>query len=168
MALTEHLSNKEWAEHASVTTYRTWLENGAYSALLFDGSLLQITYDFAGPQLIAHRLAWVPCPFIIDLQRLQEESPIEVLDLYTAGKPVDVVLRTSIRFDYDTEGAGPGHPAAHMSIDSAECRIACAAALRLGYFVDFVFRNFYPEFWRAQEYLGRISRKGMGSPHGNS
>jgi len=155
----------ESREPESVATYRAWLEAGAYSALLFDGALLQVTYDFVGHHLIAHRLAWVPCPFMVDLELLQLESPLEIVDLYAAGNAVDVVLRTTIRFDYDIEGGGNAdHPAAHLSVNSSECRIACAAPLRLGHFVDFVFRNFYPDFWRAHPYLGGLSRKAWG-PH---
>jgi hypothetical protein len=149
-------------EHTSIMNYRAWLSTGAYSALLFDGSLLQLTYDFEGRELVAHRLAWVPCPFRIDLELLLVESPIEVVELYAEGAANDVLLRTTIRFDYDALRARRNHPAAHLSINSAECRIACAAPLRLGHFVDFVFRHFYPDYWRAHPYLGGISRKAWG------
>src|SRR5947209_6508147 len=68
----------------SLGTYRAWLESGAYSALLFDGALLQLSYDFAGNQLIGHRLAWIPCPLGLDQDLLQSEPALEVFDLYAA------------------------------------------------------------------------------------
>jgi hypothetical protein len=149
-------------DHTTLSQYQTWLADGAYSALLFDGSLLQLTFDFAGHQLVGHRLAWVPCPFAVDLDLLLVESPTEVMDLYADGSPHDVALKTIIRFDYDIARAAPDHPAAHLSINSTECRIACSAPLRLSHFVDFVFRNFYPDYWSVHPYLASLSRVGWG------
>ena len=148
----------------SLYQYRAWLEAGQYSALLFDGAMLQVSYDFVGHALVAHRLAWVPSPFSMDPELLEVFPLLEVFDTYAEGKPGDVVLHTTVRFDFDLERALPNHPAAHMSINSAECRIPCAAPLRLGHFIDFVFRNFYPVIWRAHPYLDSVSRTAWG-PH---
>jgi len=142
--------------------YRSWLENGAYSALLFDGALLQITYRFAGRTLIEHRLAWVPSPFAMDLELLNNESPVDVFDMYAAGPSSDVELKTPIHFDFDPARAADDHPTTHVSLNSSDCRIACAAPLRLGHFVEFVFRNFYPDVWGAHKYLHDLSREPWG------
>src|SRR5438552_13664684 len=83
----------------SVSVYRSWIETGQYSALLYDGALLQISYEFAGNQLIAHRLAWVPCPVGIDEQLLQDEPAVEVFDLF-ATDVANVMLRAMLRFDF--------------------------------------------------------------------
>jgi hypothetical protein len=104
-------------------------------------------------------VAWVPCPFELDPILLEEESPLDVVDLYLDEPPQNVRLKTPIRFDYDIERAEPGHPAAHMSINASDCRIACMAPLRLGHFIDFVFRNFYPDVWGTHRYLRRLSKK---------
>lgn len=152
------------SEPPSLLGYRTWLESGAYSALLNDGALLQMTYDFVGHSLVAHRLPWVPCPFKIDADLLQHEAPVDVIDVYAAGKPEDVILRSAIRFDYDIDRATEEHPAAHVSINSSACRVACAAPMRLDHFVDFVFRNFYPEIWRENPFFEGMSRSAWG-PH---
>lgn len=149
----------EERDRHSLDVYRGWLEAAAYSALLFDGSLLQVTYDFSGRELTAHRLAWVPCPFAIDPELLQVGSPLEVIDMYADGGPGDIELRTPIRFDFDLERAVEDHPATHMTLNSSSCRLACAAPLRLGHFTDFVFRNFYPDLWRAHPFFNGLSRR---------
>jgi hypothetical protein len=154
----------EFREPPSFAGYRAWVANGDFSALLYDGALLQVSYDFVGTVLVAHRLSWVPCPFLVDEELLQVEPVLDVLDLYAGGSPADVVLKTAVRFDFDADRAAPNHPAAHMTINAAHCRIACAAPLRLGHFIDFIFRNFYPDLWQAHPYLGTISRKPWG-PH---
>lgn len=62
-----------------------------------------------------------------------------------------MILHSAIRFDFDFDpgSAAPGHPAAHLTINSADCRIACAAPMHIGRFTDFIFRNFYPDLWKA-------------------
>ena len=55
-----------------------------------------------------------------------------------------VLLRSPLRFDYDQSAAREGHPAAHFSVNSPECRIACVAPVHPYRFIDFVFRHFYP------------------------
>ena len=53
------LSNRD---HPSVSQYLAWLTSGAYTVILFDGSLLQLTYDIAAGVISGHRLAYIPCP----------------------------------------------------------------------------------------------------------
>lgn len=136
--------------------YRAWVASGAYSALLPDGALLQISYDFEGDELVAHRLAYVPCPFEVDPYLLQEEPVTDVIDMYASqhGAVEALVLQTTVRFDYDINQAKPGHPAAHLTLNASDCRLACAGPLRLGHFISFVFRNFYPQVW--QEHATRF------------
>lgn len=140
----------------SLRQYLHWLTSSHYSALLFDGSLLQISYRFVGSDLVAHRLGFVPCPFEVDPELLQIGTPAEVMAEYESGTPHDVLLRSSVRFDFDLEGAGEGHPASHLTINGSDCRVACMAPLRLGRFVRFVFEHFYPRMWQAHPYLGKV------------
>ena len=134
--------------HATIEQYFRWLERGDYSAVLPDASLLQITYDIADRQVAAHRLAYVPCPTIVDQRWLQEgESIGDVVRAYLGSDPSAVVLRSPVRFDYDPIAAGGFHPAAHLSINAESCRIACVAPLHPYRFIDFVFRHFYPQLW---------------------
>lgn len=135
--------------HPSIQQYRRWVEVGSYSAVLPDASLLQLTYKIAGGQIAGHRLAYIPCPFQIDSAYLLEGEPIlDVVDLY---RDQDPLMRSPLRFDFDPEAAKPGHPAAHLTINGMECRIACVAPIHPLRFVDFIFRHFYPTLWAAHD-----------------
>ncbi|MEU8319749.1 DUF2290 domain-containing protein [Nonomuraea sp. NPDC048881] len=137
-------------QHATIKQYRHWLRNGMYSALLYDASILQITYTVSDGKVIGHRLAYVPCPFDIDQDLLRSGEPVDdIIGLY--DRAADVALRSPVRFDYDPATARAGHPAAHLTINSPDCRIACVAPLHVQRFVDFVFRHFYQSLWKAHQ-----------------
>ncbi|MBO1286142.1 MULTISPECIES: DUF2290 domain-containing protein [Streptomyces] len=129
--------------------YRRWAQAGAYSALLFDGALLQITYEIEEGAIAGHRLAYVPCPYRVDSELVRQDPIIDVIDLHIETEPTNMILHSAIRFDFDPGSAAPGHPAAHLTINSADCRIACAAPMHIGRFTDFIFRHFYPDLWKA-------------------
>lgn len=135
--------------HPGINQYLAWIETGAYSAVLYDGSLLQFTYDVLAGHVMSHRLAYVPCPFAVDLDLLRSgEAIADVIALY---RDSDVLLRSPIRFDYDPAASRSGHPAAHMTINGSDCRIACVAPIHPLRFTDFVFRHFYRDQWLAHE-----------------
>jgi hypothetical protein len=97
--------------------------------------------DLVGSDIVAHRLAYIPCPFIVDTEFLEEGDPIdEVVGMYVELS--DVALRSPIRFDYDLLAAKENHPTAHLTLNSADCRIACVAPMHVLRFVDFTFRHF--------------------------
>jgi hypothetical protein len=153
--------------HPSVLDYRHWVSNGQYSALLADGAVLQLTYDFSGHLLVGHRLAYVPCPYnFTDLN--MPLDPADLLDLYDDCRVTDIVLASAIRFDFDPRSRSHEnsrwthtHPDSHLTINSISCRIPCAAPLRLGTFIEFVFKHFYPHWWASHKYLRYLSRDGL-------
>lgn len=148
-------------EHPTIDQYLAWVNAGAYSAILFDGSLLQLTYDLADGQLSGHRLAYIPCPYDVDLTMLGSGEPLaDVIELY---RLTDAVLRSPLRFDFDSDAAHEGHPAVHLTMNTAACRIACVAPLHVLRFVDFVFRQFYPDLWVAHRpFFSQAVRKHIG------
>lgn len=145
---------------SGLSDYRDWVGSSQYSAILNDGSLLQITYDIGGGILIGHRLAYVPCPLPLEAAMLREEPMLDVIETYSECGLDELRLGGMIRFDYDPDNQAAGHPAAHLTLNSAHCRIACAGPLRLGRFVEFVFKHFYPETWGAHPFLGRLAGSG--------
>ncbi len=151
-------------QHGTIEQYLHWVTTGAYSAVLLDASLLQITYDLIGSDIVAHRLAYTPCPFIVDTELLEEGNPIdEVVGMYVELS--DVALRSPIRFDYDLRAAKGNHPAAHLTLNSADCRIACVAPMHVLRFVDFIFRHFYPALWNAHSpFFDAAAWRHMGTP----
>jgi hypothetical protein len=138
--------------HATVGQYLDWVSNGHYSLLLTDASLLQMSYQFDGAEVTGHRLAYVPCPVRIDKELLAAgESVADIVDAQLSdGSDSTIQLQSVIRFDYAPGDAGGAHPAAHLTLNSTACRIACVAALHPYRFMDFVFRNFYPALHASQ------------------
>lgn len=131
----------ETFEHPTIDQYATWLTNGDYSALLYDGSLIQISYGVEDGEVSRHRLAYFPCPYDLDRDLLKQGMP--VADAVALRRGSDAVLRSPIRFDFDRQAAAPGHPASHFTINGTDCRIACVAPLHVMRFLDFIFRHFH-------------------------
>ncbi len=135
----------------SIAEYRGFVESEAYSAILRDGSLLHLSYDFRDSKVIGHRLLYYPCPFVIDPE-FSDEPILDVLEY--CCNDLDVFrLRSPVRFDFDQLRAEPGHPASHVHFQHEECRMPVIAPLSVGRFVEFVFRNFYPHWWAEHEFL---------------
>lgn len=133
-------------QHINSKQYLSWLLAGHYSCILFDGSLLQMTYHMDGDQVVKHRLAYVPCPWDIDRSLLDTGLSLEeVLELHESSP---IAMRSAVRFDLDFEAATASHPASHLTFNSVDCRIACTAPLHPLRFSTFVFKNFYSVHWR--------------------
>ncbi|MDE0066256.1 MAG: DUF2290 domain-containing protein [Acidimicrobiaceae bacterium] len=150
-------------EHPTIDQYVTWLVNGDYSALFFDGSLIQITYGVTGGEVSRHRLAYFPCPYVLDRELLGQG--MSVADAVELCRNSDAVLRSPIRFDFDSQSAAPGHPASHVTINGVDCRIACIAPLHVMRFLDFVFRHFYAQLHSAhRSFFGSSHSEHIGPP----
>lgn len=150
-------------KHATIAQYLEWAKASAYSAVLMDGSLLQLTYDFDDGKVSRHRLAYIPCPFVVDTELLLEIPFIDVIESYADSPDTEVALKSHVRFDFDQKAAKPGHPAAHLTINSPDCRIACAAPIHPHQFADFVFRHFYPEYRAVHsDYFDPAARTRLG------
>src|SRR5260370_23887527 len=80
---------------------------------------------------------------------VRTDPVLDLIDLYVDAEPTGMVLRSSLRFDLDLAAARTGHPAAHLTINSSNCRIACTAPMHVLRFIDFIFRHFYPDIWVA-------------------
>src|SRR5690606_23090790 len=110
-------------------------------------------------EIVGHRLAYVPCPFRIDQELLLEGIPVaDVIEEYidTKEEIQKISLKSAVRFDFDPFSAKPGHTAAHMTVNSSDCRIACVAPLHALRFVDFVFRIFYSGLHHAhRDFFGK-------------
>jgi len=148
----------------TIETYLAWIESRQYSAVLFDGSLLQLTFDFRGQALAGHRLVYIPCPFLIiaeDAELLRTEPILDVIDMYRARGEACLRLRTPIRFDFDPDAADDQHPASHVTLNGQACRIPACGPLSLGYFIELVFRHLYPEIWIVHDFLANTPRQAL-------
>jgi hypothetical protein len=146
-------------DHHSIENWAHWVESGAYTAMLFDGSLLQVSFDLDGEEIVGHRLAYVPCPFNDSAEVLQE-LPLDGVIEYYKGDAEALQLKTAIRFDYAPGDAAEGHPATHLTINNADTRIACAGPLSFERFINFIFLNFYPDLTDVISYFASLPRPG--------
>ena len=140
-------------ESATVSEYREWVTNQGYSAILYDGSLIQVSFDFHQNELIGHRLLYFPCPFDFDDKLVRSESLVDVIEFYESEEIPAVRLRAPIRFDYDANVSTDEHPASHVTFQWAHARVPNFSPISLGHFIDFVFRNFYPTLWENHDFL---------------
>ena len=150
-------------EHPDVEQYIAWLNAGAYSAVLFDGALLQLTYNMQDGYVVGHRLMYAPCPYDMDLQLVAGGDPlVDVVEMYRDRDPI---LRSAIRFDYAPDCAEPNHPASHLTFNQLNCRIPCVSPIHALRFVDFLFKSFYVELWRAHSpFFANASSRHLGDP----
>jgi hypothetical protein len=150
---------------ASPDQYLAWVTGGHYSATLPDGSLLQLTYEVEDGEVTGHRLAYVPCPVVLDERLLWEGEPIADTVRVYLDEPTHsaIALRSPVRVDLDMSAADAGHPAAHLTLNESDCRIACVAPMHPYRFIDFVFRHFYPRLRLSQEdWFREASRSLLG------
>ncbi len=129
-----------------INTYISLLRDWHFSAILRDGSLLQLRYVVDDGHIVRHNLAYIPCPVIINWDELQNGAIADIVEGYLARDDLSefIALRTPVRFDFAPESAAVGHPATHLTLNGSSCRIACIAPLHPYRFIDFIFRHFYP------------------------
>jgi len=143
---------------ASIQEYRYLLANREYTALLFDGALIQVSYTFEADEFIGHRLCYYPCPLVLspdsgipefaDYFDSQLSSELELQNgLLYATAPIDSALslrlRGPLRFDYDLRNTAEGHSATHLHIVHEDVRWPIYGPMSIGHFVRLVFRRFY-------------------------
>jgi hypothetical protein len=145
---------------ASIDEYIEWVKSNSYSALLYDGSFFQITYDFDSDELVGHRLVYYPCPYDIDEQLLRTEGLLDVIQMCNQK---DIRLRSPLRFDYDKDAFSESHPASHMTLLWEHCRWPVVTPLSLGHFVRFIFKHFYPNLWELHDFINRWPQKSYNS-----
>ena len=146
-------------ESSTVSEYQGWVDSQGYSAILLDGSIIQISYNFLYSELVGHRLLYFPCPFDMDMELLDTLTLSELIGLYFDEGTDGVRLRAPVRFDYDPNSHFKNHPASHMTFQWSHARIAVRSPLSLGHFIQFVFQNFYPSLWDTHKFLNQWPRE---------
>lgn len=140
-------------DFATIDEYGAFLKAGQYTAFLYDGAILQISYDFIGNKIVGHRLGYYPWPFFeYDKELLSECDPYEVFNMYISEKTI-CRLNSPIRFDYRQNGEAKQHARSHVHLNRHYTRIAVSKPLSLGQFVHFIFKNFYPDDWKIHRFL---------------
>lgn len=121
----------------------------AYNLKMVDGALIQMHYRFKKNQLIKHRLAFFPSPYLEEYQNNPEVYECE--DIYA-----EVIKKSLVpfplRFDFDSSddvAVELHHPVSHLTLGQyINCRIPVTAPVTPYCFLSFILRNFYNTVYR--------------------
>ena len=141
------------SDFATVQDYCAQLAANAYTAVLFDGSILQISFDLRRSDIVGHRFCFFPCPFNVRPTDLLEQPILDIIQLYEHAGHDYLRLRTPLRFEYDPNNTSEDHPICHLHLLWSHCRCSVVAPLSLGHFIKFIFHHFYPEMWQKHSFL---------------
>jgi hypothetical protein len=124
--------------------YDSFESRGDYNFKMLDGALMQLSYLFSAGELVSHRLAFFPSPY---LEQFQNDPEVyEVDDVYAEILNRSVVA-FPVRFDFNVSDeihVDVEHPKSHMTLgEYTNCRIPVCSPLEPIQFVEFILRNFY-------------------------
>lgn len=133
-----------------VAQYKTIIKTGAYTCLLFDGTIVRVSYSFNNNSLTDHSLLWWPSPFKINSDDLEMGGVLEIFDLYANSEDwhEQIQMRSPIRFDYDKEKGTNEHPVSHLHLQTSDCRLYIDRPICFNRFIKFIFQSFYPDIYK--------------------
>lgn len=145
-----HVSGRHNAGKSFTTLnqYVSIYETGAYHCILFDGSIVRVYFKFHKNILLQESLLYWPAPIIIPEEDVDELGIREAVNMYFSdekSRRTKVIMRSPIRFDFDSSNVSELHPAAHVHMQHADCRISAKRPICFNTFIKFVFENFYPD-----------------------
>lgn len=148
--------------------YVAFYKSRSYQFLFFDYSLGRFDYSFdnAG-HLVSYNLYWNPCPisseYIEEIEQCDMDFS-EYIDNIDENERVEldnIILRTPIRFDYESNYTGTHpeyHPAFHMHFQHKNTRIKTQNFLSLYSYILFILENCYPDLYSAKEHQSKIEK----------
>ncbi|MFO0864613.1 MAG: DUF2290 domain-containing protein [Gemmataceae bacterium] len=145
----------------SLNQYLDWIRDGAFTCLLFDYSIIQVSYEMVGSEIHGHNLLYWPCPFGIT-EGIEDLSDIVTLiELYLespgrAAASFPFTARSPMRFDFDPLRAGDGHPVVHLHTQFEDARIHIRGPLTFSHFIRATIRTFYQDKWKENSWLEDI------------
>jgi hypothetical protein len=142
-------------EFFSVGEYCAAVREGNYSAILYDGAIIQIAYYFRRESLVGHRLCYFAMPCDVDQGLLDEFGPADVVEMVLEQEPYQMRLRSPLRFDYSAYGP-PTEPESHLHLVFDESRLPVFGPLTLGHFCGLIFRLFYPQLCASYRFLNDL------------
>jgi hypothetical protein len=117
-----------------------------YNIKLIDGALLHLMYTVSDNNVVSHRLAFFPCPY---LEKFQNDPELyNKYDVYADFLAKNIVP-VPIRFDFDEDVHDEIHAKSHVSLGQYKnCRIPAWGPLSPTDFVDFILKSFYSSAYR--------------------
>lgn len=128
--------------------YEFIINNGSWSCILFDGSIIRSTFTFKNNKLVGHSHLWWPSPYNCQKELMDEE--LELSDVYSLLQIDEswykkINMRSPVRIDYDPSQNTILHPAVHMHTQHNECRMFINKPICFNRFLRYIFENFYPQ-----------------------
>lgn len=125
------------------------LSNNSYHCLLFDGSLIRANFEFEDNILLIQNLLWWPAPYDYEYGSFLKDgyAPVDLVEEFFEENHwyEHVKMRSPIRIDFDSNNNSVKHPQSHMHIQHEDARLNTDTPICFNRFVDFIFRNFYPQ-----------------------
>jgi hypothetical protein len=111
---------------------------------MLDSAYIQFMYEFDKKDLLRHRLAFYPSPY---LEEFQNNPEIYEYDEIYADIVDDRIHPVPLRFDYDKQYIsydGLYHPNVHLTLGQyTNCRIPVSAPVTPYHFMRFILKHFY-------------------------
>lgn len=129
--------------------YKQIINNQSYLCVLFDGSLIRVSYTIKNGCIVGHNLLWWPAPYKYSGVSLDDVPPKQMLSDFLEDDKwyENIEMRSPVRIDYDPrkEVVSSAHPPVHMHIEHMECRIFIEKPMCFNSFIKLIFNNFYPD-----------------------
>lgn len=131
----------------SVEAYKILVSNRSYQMVLFDNSIIRcsLTFDKEG-RLLSQNFSYIPCPINCFFDR--EISIDDISDMINEGYMIletnDLLMRTTVRFDYDSSKDTKEHPANHVHMQCPGTRMLTNGPICFNKFIKRIIENFYP------------------------
>lgn len=129
----------------SLQAYSKVASRRSYQIVLFDNSLVRCAMSFDGEGfLISQNFAYLPCPikcFSNDIMSIDD-----IVDSIEGGRLLTdtLLMRTTVRFDYDSANDNESHPANHVHLQSPGTRILTNGPICFNKFIRHIIEVFYP------------------------
>ncbi|AFM42753.1 hypothetical protein Desaci_3875 [Desulfosporosinus acidiphilus SJ4] len=126
--------------------YKKIIRNNSYLCILYDGSLIRVSYTFQNNILLGHNLLWWPAPYAYPNVTIDDFSPSELMEEFLNDLTWHEVLnmRSPVRIDFDPKVASEIHPATHIHMQHKDCRMYVEKPLCFNRFINFILKNNYP------------------------
>lgn len=155
---TQHCCQITWYNHVSgrenggksflkLEQYLHILQTNSYHCLLFDGSVIRVNFEFEDDFLLVQNLLWWPAPYDYGGILREGYPPVDIMnDFYCEKQWYKVIkMRSPLRIDFDSRNNTESHPHSHLHIEHEDTRLNTGNPICFNRFIDFIFRNFYPE-----------------------
>lgn len=133
---------------ATLNQYVSIYETGAYHCILFDGSIIRACYVFDKNILVQKSLLYWPSPINIPEEDIDELGIRASIDMYLSDINSDnkaFSMRSPLRLDFDSTNISESHPATHLHLQHANCRMSVKKPICFNTFIKFIFMYFYPD-----------------------